>query len=167
MSTNTAYRYLVHGPIDFAEAAAISASGDHTTGADLLFLGVIRANEVNGQRVKEIEYSAYEPMAETVFGRIEAQVMEKHGIASITIRHSVGTVRAGEISMLVYVRSKHRAEAYAANRDAVELIKAHAPVWKKELYENGTHAWPNCERCAAGHHHHHDHDHHGHHHHHH
>ena len=165
MSDSTAYRHLVRGPIDFSEAAAVQASGDHTTGADILFLGVIRADEVNGQRVKEIEYSAYEPMAETVFGKIAAEVVGKHSIASITIRHSVGTVRAGEISMLVYVRSKHRAEAYAASRDAVEMIKAHAPVWKKELYEDGSHAWPNCERCAAGHHHHHSHaaDHHHHH----
>lgn len=157
MSTTKQHIHLVSGPIDFAEAQAISASGDHTTGADLLFLGVIRRDEVAGQHVREIEYSAYEPMAENVFGAIASKVQSEHGIEHITIRHSVGTVRAGEISMLVYVRSKHRAEAYSASRDAVELIKAQAPVWKKEVYENGTHGWPNCERCASGHAHNHDH----------
>ncbi len=160
MSNTNTYTHLVCGPIHFSEAATISASGDHTTGADILFLGVIRRDEVDGQHVKEIIYSAYEPMAEKVFASIAAGIVAEHGIESITIRHSVGTVCAGEISMLVYVRSKHRAEAYTASRDAVERIKAHAPVWKKEVYENGTHGWPNCERCAAGHDHAHGHHHH-------
>ena len=161
MTSNT-HIHLVSGPIDFAEAQAISASGDHTTGADIIFLGVIRRDEVDGQHVREIEYSAYEPMAEKVFADIADKVKTEHGIEQIIIRHSVGTVGAGEISMLVYVRSIHRAEAYSASRDAVELIKAHAPVWKKEVYENGTHGWPNCERCAAGHDHYHGHHHHAH-----
>lgn len=160
MSETSTYQHLVQGPIDFAEAAAISAGGDHTTGADLLFLGVIRRDEVEGRHVKQIEYSAYEPMAESIFSAIASELCTTHGVEQITIRHSVGTVKAGEISMLVYVRSKHRAEAYAASRDAVERIKAHAPVWKKEIYEDGTHDWPNCARCAAGHaHHHHNHQH--------
>ncbi len=143
--------FLVRGPIDFAEADRMRIAGDQQNGADILFLGVIRRDEVDGKHVSEIEYSAYEPMAEQVFARIKQEVEQKHVIENVDILHSVGSVKAGEISMIVYVRSRHRAEAYEASRDEVELIKANAPVWKREVYEDGTHDWTNCERCGHGH----------------
>lgn len=143
--------HIVKGPISPNLMVEIQKTGNNKTGADLIFLGTIRADEVNGKVVKEIIYSAYTEMAENIFSKIKMDIIKKHNIDTIHILHSVGTVVAGEISMLVYVRSKHRAEAYAANRDAVEMIKAYAPVWKKEIYSDNSYDWVNCEHCSHAH----------------
>ena len=49
--------------------------------------------------------------------------------------------RTGEISMLVMVSSGHRAPVYPALQWLVDQIKARVPIWKKELFEDGSHRW--------------------------
>ena len=114
-------------------------------GAQATFLGIIRSDKVDGKQVKAIEYSAFEPMAEKVFQQIQDEIMSRFDIESLVIQHSTGMVKAGEASMLVEVGSRHRAAAFDALRETVELIKEKAPVWKKEMYDEGSHIWVNAE----------------------
>jgi molybdopterin synthase catalytic subunit len=74
-------------------------------------------------------------MAESVFHEIRESIFAKYDLTCMHVYHSTGVVKAGEISLFVFVSSKHRGVSFDACRDVVEQIKEKAPIWKKELYE--------------------------------
>jgi molybdopterin synthase catalytic subunit len=136
--------YLTSGPVSSGAVATLleKISGMTGSGGHSLFLGQVRADEKEGKRVSAIEYSAYEAMVESEADKIRKTVLEKyHDVNSVDIIHSVGTVRAGEISLVVLVSAGHRKEAMEACSLTVELIKKNLPVWKKEIYEDDSYTW--------------------------
>jgi len=58
-------------------------------------------------------------------------------VLGIAIAHRTGRVDIGEASVVIAVSSAHRAEAFEACRYAIERLKQVAPIWKKEVYEDG------------------------------
>lgn len=112
-----------------------------TIGAHQIFLGQVRADEIDGKEVIAIEYSAYEEMANTVFNQIREEAFEKFDLVCMHIYHSIGVVKTGEICLFVFVSSKHRKMAQKAVEYIVEEIKAKVPVFGKELFEDESHIW--------------------------
>lgn len=111
-------------------------------GAHDIFLGQVRADEIKGQRVTAIEYTTYEEMAEDAFHEIREETFEKfEGLTCLHIYHSLGTVKAGEICLFVFVSAKHRKQAFDACQYLVEEIKQKVPVFGKEILEDGEYAW--------------------------
>ncbi|PCJ81122.1 MAG: molybdopterin converting factor [Flavobacteriales bacterium] len=110
-------------------------------GAHNIFMGQVRADVIEGKEVKAIEYSAYAEMAEKELHNIRESAFEQFDLTCMHIYHSLGTVKAGEISFFVFVSSKHRDECYKASRFIVEEVKAKAPVFGKEIFDDGTHIW--------------------------
>ena len=95
-----------------------------------------------GLNVKAIEYSAYEEMVKAEAGKIKEIIFREFSdVLEIIIIHSIGSVLAGEISMFVIVSAGHRDHAIRACQQTVELIKERFPVWKKEIYEDGSYKW--------------------------
>jgi len=136
-------KVLIQGPIHPDKIAKSIANHSSKTGigAHNIFLGQVRADKHEEKQVKAIDYSAYEEMAEKVFHEIRESIFEKYEITCMHIYHSLGMVNAGEISLFVFVSSKHRGVCYDASRYVVEQIKAKAPIWKKEIFENKKHQW--------------------------
>ena len=62
-------------------------------------------------------------------------------VKDIIIIHSTGIVKAGEISLLVLITAGHRDHASRACRHALEMVKKNYPVWKKEIFEDGSTRW--------------------------
>ncbi len=91
--------------------------------------------------MEAIEYSAYEEMVEAEFVKIVAETASRWPGARVTGRHRLGLVPVGEVSIALVAAAPHRAEAFAACRHAVEEAKKRLPVWKKELFTDGTAAW--------------------------
>jgi molybdopterin synthase catalytic subunit len=112
----------------------VSSSG---FGAILLFEGVARDN-FEGRAVGKLEYEAYAPMAEAVMREIGAECSERWPNLAVGIVHRTGTVEIGEPSLVIAVGSPHRPECYEANRYILEEIKVRLPVWKKEVYSDGS-----------------------------
>ena len=110
-------------------------------GAHSIFLGQIRADEIDGKMVSAIDYSAYEEMAENVFHEIREEAFEKFNMTCAHIYHSLGKVRTGEICLFVFTSSAHRKVAIEACNFLVEEIKAKVPVFGKEIFEDETHQW--------------------------
>ena len=110
-------------------------------GAHNIFLGQVRADEVNGKTVSAIEYTAYEDMANAKFHEIREATFEKFELTCMHIYHSLGTVNVGEICLFVFVSSPHRKETFKALEYVVEEIKANVPVYGKELFEDSSHQW--------------------------
>ncbi|MDC3252642.1 molybdenum cofactor biosynthesis protein MoaE [Crocinitomicaceae bacterium] len=107
-------------------------------GAHQIFLGQVRADQIDGKEVKAIEYSAHEEMANKAFHAIRENTFDKFDLTCMHIYHSRGTVQVGEICLFVFVSSKHRKEVQRAIEFVVEAIKKEVPVFGKELFEDGS-----------------------------
>ena len=110
-------------------------------GAHNIFLGQVRADIIEGRTVKEIEYTAFEDMANVKFHEIREAAFKKFDLSCMHIYHSIGRVRSGEICMFVFVSSARRKEVFPAIEFIVEQIKKEDPIFGKELFEDNTHQW--------------------------
>ena len=110
-------------------------------GAHNIFLGQVRADQIDGKDVIAIEYSAYEDMANKKFHDIREATFEKFNLSCMHIYHSLGTVKTGEICLFVFVSSPRRKEVFKALEYVVEKIKAEVPVFGKEVFEDASHQW--------------------------
>ncbi len=110
-------------------------------GAHDIFLGQVRADVIEGKTVAAIEYTAYEEMANKKFHEIREAAFEKFNLNCMHIYHSLGTVKAGELCLFVFVSSPHRKEVFDALQHIVEEIKVQVPIFGKELFEDESYQW--------------------------
>ncbi len=110
-----------------------SGRSSATAGAIVTFSGVTR-------EVERLDYEAYAEMAEAKIGEILGECRDRHGRSAIAAEHRVGSVPLGEPSVIVAASAAHRPEAFAAAREAIDRIKAEAPIWKREI-EGGEARW--------------------------
>lgn len=110
-------------------------------GAQAMFLGQVMANVIEGNTVTAVEYTAYKSMANQKFNEIRQYAFSEFDLNCIHIYHSLGKVRVGESSLFIFVSSPWRKVAFEALEFAVEEIKAHIPVFGKELFEDGSYQW--------------------------
>lgn len=137
---------ILRAPIDVAALRAVLV--DPACGGYAAFEGWVRdSNE--GQRVRQLEYEAYEALAVREAERIVAEAVARFGIAHAACAHRVGKLAIGELAVWVGVSAPHRDEAFRACRYIIDEIKHRLPIWKKEHYMSGDSGWVNCERCAA------------------
>lgn len=105
-------------------------------GAIATFSGTARRHS-RGRVVEYLEYEAYEGMAEAMLERLAEELRERYELLGVAIHHRVGRVELGEPSVVIAVSSAHRADALAACKDAIDILKTNVPLWKKEVYEGG------------------------------
>ncbi|SUX44450.1 molybdenum cofactor biosynthesis protein MoaE [Chryseobacterium indoltheticum] len=132
-----------HSPISplFIAESITKHSTKTEIGAHQIFLGQIRADEIDGKTVKAIEYTAYQDLALSQMTAIREEIFEKYDITCMHIHHSLGTVHVGEICLFVFTSSKHRNEATMACNEVVERIKNKLPIWGREIFEDETYQW--------------------------
>ncbi|MBO20081.1 MAG: molybdenum cofactor biosynthesis protein MoaE [SAR202 cluster bacterium] len=114
-----------------------------SNGAVVTFLGTTRDN-FEGKQVVTLEYEAFDEMAVKKLEEVRQEMMAEFGLEQVAISHRVGTVGIGEISLVIAVGSPHRKEAFYACHKAVDRIKEVVPIWKKEVYQDGS-RWVACE----------------------
>jgi MoaE-MoaD fusion protein len=117
------------------EAAVDEVRSDHA-GAIATFVGTTRAQS-RGRTVVQLDYEAYEEMAEQVMAQIAAELVGRYELCAIAIHHRTGRVDVGEPSVVIAVSAPHRHDALAACKDAIDTLKQRVPLWKKEVYEGG------------------------------
>jgi molybdopterin synthase catalytic subunit len=110
------------------------AVADPGAGAVVIFQGMTR-------EVERLDYEAYIEMAERRIEQIMRDCIAAHDLRAGAVEHRVGSVALGEPSVIVAVSAAHRAEAFAGARDAIDRIKAEAPIWKREHAGGGAGAW--------------------------
>jgi len=94
-------------------------------------------NETRGRRVARLEYEAYAPMAERTFAKISQEAAEKWPGVRLAIVHRTGTLVPGDWAVVIAAAAPHRDEAFLACRHAIDRLKQDAPIWKREVYEDG------------------------------
>ena len=110
-------------------------------GAHNIFLGQVRADEINEKTIRSIQYTAYKDMANQKFHEIREAAFSKFNLSCMHIYHSLGEVMVGEICLFVFVSSPRRKEVFKALEYVVEEIKTDVPVFGKELFEDNSHQW--------------------------
>jgi molybdopterin synthase catalytic subunit len=126
--------HLTADPIDPALTSAGIAGRED--GAVATFTGVVR-NHHDGREVLWLEYEAYEEMAEKQIDELVAEARQRWPISGAVIRHRLGHLNIGEVSVVIAVASPHRAEALEACRWLIDTLKAEVPIFKKEAYAGG------------------------------
>lgn len=113
--------------------AAARGDGD---GAVTLFVGTVR-DENGGERVRFLEYEAYDGMAQAEMTRIADQAVAKFGVSRVALAHRTGRLEIGEASVVVAVAAAHRAASMDACRFVIDALKRTVPIWKRESFEGG------------------------------
>ncbi len=120
---------------------------DTANGAIVVMSGMVR-NNTDGKAVVALEYQAYEPMAIAVFKQIAAEIRHRWAdVTHVVIHHRTGKLTVGEISVLVAIGCPHRTEAFDACQYAIDTLKHNAPIWKKEIWQDGSTSWVSIGAC--------------------
>jgi molybdopterin synthase catalytic subunit len=127
-------------PLDVAEhekAVAMPAAG-----AVVSFAGAVRDHD-DGRTVQLLEYEAH-PSAEQILREVAGEIAADPEIYAVAVSHRVGPLRIGDVALAAAVSSAHRAAAFAACARLVDEVKARIPVWKRQVFADGTDEWVNC-----------------------
>jgi len=125
---------VVDRPLRLEEV--VEAVSGEAHGGLVTFSGSVR-NQTQGRRVVKLEYEAYPPMAEKKLAAIGAEAAERFGGTRLAIVHRVGTLKPGELAVVIAAAAPHRKEAFLACEHALERLKQDVPIWKKEHFEDG------------------------------
>jgi molybdopterin synthase catalytic subunit len=116
---------------------------DRAAGAVVTFAGVVRDHD-GGRGVRELEYVGH-PSAGEVIAEVAADVAAKHsGARAFAVSHRLGLLGIGDVALACAVSADHRAEAFAACAALVDEVKHRLPVWKRQVFDDGTEEWVNC-----------------------
>ena len=124
-------------PLDVAGLMASVGAADR--GGVASFVGLVRDHH-GGRAVVELEYTAYETMADAALAAIVAEAEGRWPVA-VAVRHRLGLLAIGDAAVVVAVGGAHRDETFAACRYVIEELKRRVPIWKRERYVDGTEAW--------------------------
>jgi molybdopterin synthase catalytic subunit len=113
-----------------------------SAGAHVVFCGVVRDVD-HGRRVVELEYEAH-PTAEQVLRDVAGQFAALPSIDGLAVSHRIGRLVVGDVALVAAVSSMHRREAFDVCARLVDEVKHRLPVWKRQVFDDGTDAWVNC-----------------------
>jgi molybdopterin synthase catalytic subunit len=125
---------VVERPLSLAEV--IDAVKGTDRGGVVTFTGLVR-DQTDGKRVLRLEYEAHVQMAERKLGEIAAAVERETG-AAVAIVHRIGTLLPGDAAVVIACAAPHRAPAFRACEACIERLKHDVPVWKREVFEDGS-----------------------------
>ena len=127
-------------PLDVAahERAVRHSAG----GAQGVFCGVARDAD-DGRAVVALEYEAH-PSAEDVLRSLVDRHAVQTEVLTIAASHRVGVLGVGDVAIVVAVSTAHRARAFEVCARLVDDIKRELPVWKRQVFADGSDEWVNC-----------------------
>lgn len=129
---------ITENPIEHA-AVTDSVRSDQA-GAVCVFLGTVR--EMTGdRRTSSLDYEAYPEMAQKKLEDLETEARRRWPVLQIAIVHRVGHLELGEVSVAVAVSTPHRGQSFEACRWLIDTLKEIVPIWKKEVWADGTEEW--------------------------
>jgi len=120
-------------------AALEAAVQSNEAGAMVVFSGDVR-NHDGGKSVASLSYEIH-PSAAEVIAELSAKVAAKHDVLHIAAVHRYGPIPIGESAFTVVVSAKHRGPAFAACMELVDTVKAELPIWKYQVFTDGTDEW--------------------------
>ncbi|WP_020522666.1 molybdenum cofactor biosynthesis protein MoaE [Catelliglobosispora koreensis] len=127
-------------PLDVtAHEAAVSVP---QAGAVVSFAGVVRDHD-HGRGVESLTYEAH-PSAEDVLREVVEEIAADPDVYAISVSHRHGPLKIGDVALAAAVSTAHRAAAFAACARLVDTVKQRLPIWKHQVFTDGTDEWVNC-----------------------
>ena len=127
-------------PLDLAAHEAAVAGP--RAGAVVSFQGVVRDHD-HGRTVTLLEYEGH-PTATAVLREVADEIAADPAVFAVAVSHRVGVLRIGDAALVAAVSTAHRATAFAACARLVDEVKARLPIWKRQVFSDGTDEWVNC-----------------------
>jgi molybdopterin synthase catalytic subunit len=117
----------------------LAAVGDHAAGGTTIFVGTVREQD-HGKPVTKLSYSAH-PSAEEELRGVAEKVVADFPVTALAAVHRVGDLELGDTAVIVAVACPHRGEAFQASRRLIDDLKSQVPIWKHQLFADGTTEW--------------------------
>ncbi|WP_083841790.1 molybdenum cofactor biosynthesis protein MoaE [Mobilicoccus pelagius] len=108
-------------------------------GGVVTFLGVVR-NHDDGKGVDGLDYSAH-PTATDALTRLVQATLRRDGVVTVAAVHRTGHLDVGDLAVVLAVGAEHRGEAFEACRALIDDLKAEVPIWKHQLFDDGSDEW--------------------------
>lgn len=138
MSAEVLRAGLSEDPIDLAEHEALVSH--EAAGAVVSFAGVVR-NHDGGRGVTRLEYSAHPSAAQTLADVAAEIARDCEGVRAIAVSHRIGVLNVGDVALVAAVAADHRKAAFDTCALLVDTVKARLPVWKHQIFDDGTDEW--------------------------
>lgn len=123
-------------------AAHEAAVADPRAGAVVSFQGVVRDHD-HGRGVTLLEYEGH-PTAAAILREVAEEIAADPAVYAVAVSHRIGTLEIGDVALVASVSTAHRAAAFAACARLVDEAKARLPIWKRQVFRDGTEEWVNC-----------------------
>ena len=111
-------------------------------GALATFSGNVRIFD-NGKEVTKLSYEIH-PSTEQVLNDVVRDVASRHKVLGVAVAHRFGDIALGESALVVAISAEHRGDAFLACAEMVDEIKGRIPIWKHQIYSDGSDEWVNC-----------------------
>ena len=127
-------------PLDVA--SAIADATDPSCGAVASFVGTVRESAAvpdnAAKAVTMLEYEAHPTLAATRLEEIAREAVTKWALERVVAIHRIGSCDLGEPTVVISCGAAHRGDALDACHWLIDEIKASVPIWKKEIYADGS-----------------------------
>lgn len=120
----------------------LDAVRDPGAGGTAVFLGTVRDDD-GGRTVVELEYEAH-PRAAAELARVAERVADGSGVTAVAVQHRTGLLAVGDVAVVVAAAAAHRGEAFDACRRLIDELKHEVPIWKRQVFADGTEEWVHC-----------------------
>jgi molybdopterin synthase catalytic subunit len=131
---------ITNEPIDVA--SAIEDVADPRHGGIAVFVGTVRespsADGAPTGPVIGLEYDAHPRLAAERLEEIAREAAEKWALGKVVAIHRVAACKLGEPTVVIACGAPHRTAALEACRWIIDTIKDTVPIWKRELYADGS-----------------------------
>ena len=111
-------------------------------GAVATFSGNVRIHD-NGKDVAKLTYEIH-PTTEEILSEVVHEVASRHSVLGVAVAHRFGEIALGDSALIVAVSAEHRRDAFGACAEMVDQIKARIPIWKHQVFTDGSDEWVNC-----------------------
>ncbi|WP_183100145.1 molybdenum cofactor biosynthesis protein MoaE [Nocardioides pelophilus] len=112
---------------------------DDSAGGLVVFVGRVRDHD-HGKGVTGLSYSAH-PTALDRLTDVCARIAEEYDVAGVAAVHRVGDLAIGDLAVVVATTAGHRGSSFEASRALIDTLKAEVPIWKHQLFADGTEEW--------------------------
>lgn len=130
---------VVASDIDLSQL--VKAVESNQCGAVATFSGNVRSHD-NGRDVASLSYEIH-PTTAAILDRVVKEVCSRHEITNARVAHRHGDIPIGEAALVIAVSAPHRQAALATCSVLVDEIKAQIPIWKHQMFMDGTEEWVN------------------------
>ncbi|CAA9342967.1 MAG: Molybdopterin synthase catalytic subunit MoaE [uncultured Nocardioidaceae bacterium] len=117
----------------------LAAVSEAAVGGVTLFVGTVRDHD-SDRSVTALDYSAHPTALDRLRGVLDAVARRHPGVVLAAV-HRVGRLEIGEAAVVVAAAAAHRGQAFDASRELIDDLKASVPIWKHQLFSDGTEEW--------------------------